>query len=213
MQHPPLSKLDDPHNRCSLLSCCWGAAAALAEVAHERLRQRSTPALGRQADAFVVLAGLLDHMTMLADRRVDEASFKDLWRLLTRRLGQADALTRRGVSLEELLPLAEPQPADRLPVTLWGLGWISAARLAEALDGIVATLPTPGRVDQAKALAALEAALRHVLAVRGRHTGARKAAIQTAIAAFDRADTAIGGDVAAIFAEEEGCRPRPGLAA
>lgn len=152
-------------------------------------------------------------MTMLAYRRVDEASFRDLWRLLTRRLRQADALTRRSVPIEELLPLAEPKPAGRLPVTLWGLGWISAARLAEALDGIVATMPTPGRLDQAKALGALEAAVRRVLAVRGQHTAARKAAIEAALAAFERADAAIGGDVAAIFAADEGCRPRPELAA
>ena len=214
LQHlPPAARPGDPHNRCSLLACAAGAAAALAEAAHDGLRRRSTPALGRQAEAFEALAGLLDHMTMLADRRVDAASFRDLWRLLTRRLRQADALTGRGAPLEELLPLAGPKPAGRLPVTLWGLGWISAARLAEALDGIVATRPSPGRLDQAKALGALETALRHVLAARTQHTAARKAAISAALAAFERADAAIGGDVAAIFAEEEGCRPRPGLAA
>ena len=154
-----------PHQRCTLLACAWGAAAALAEALDKRASAAGdNPWVRLQRDAFVDLAELLHHTTALNDRRIDKASFRDLWRLMRRRLRFAGALSRHAVPLEKLLQIAEPKPPGRLPVSVWSLAWISVARLAEALDAVIGASPTPRRLDQTKAVGALEAALRHVLA-------------------------------------------------
>lgn len=212
-QKLPFRRRGEPHDRCTLLSCAWGASAALAAAVHDRAAEHDDGAARRQADAFQMLTATLDHLVVLADIEVDRPTFDDLWRLLTRRLRQVAAATARAAPIAELLPLPQPAPAGLRPDNLWSLAWIAAGRLSEALDGIVATAPTAVRMEQAKALAALDAALRHVLARRGKHTAGRRAAIKAALDAFDRADAAIGATVPAIFAAEESWRPATGRAA
>jgi hypothetical protein len=203
-----------PHDRCTLLACAWGAATAVVEALDARAGAAAgNPWIKFQRDAFSDLAELLHHMTALNDRRIDKASFRDLWRLMRRRLRFASALSRHGPPLEKLLQIAEPRPPGRLPVSVWSLAWISVTRLAEALDAVIAASPTPRRLEQAKAVGALEAALRHVLAPGNLRPARAEVTTAGALDAFDAADRALGGEVAQIFVEEARCRPRPVQAA
>lgn len=188
-----------PYDRCSAPACAFGTQAALAGALRDHCAEQ-TPniAARRQQRAYDALESALAEVLTPARRLITRQQYA---RKLTRLCAEAEASTRQGVPAEDLVQFAGPLPSDPFRIDLPSLCWAAVARLREALEQIAAASPPPRRIAQLQCVGALELALRQTIKALHAHAATLDAASIATAGLFDKAETAIGDELGAIFAE------------